>query len=68
MVFVVSDDTEARASVATLAQEVCFSAVEASPLSNARYLEPLTELQIQLAHGLGHGTRIGFQLAGLATK
>jgi predicted dinucleotide-binding enzyme len=44
---------------------VGFSAVEAGPLSNARYLEPLTELQIQLAYGLGHGTRIGFRLVAL---
>ena len=34
----------------------------AGPLSNARYLEPMAELMIQLGYGLGHGDRIGFAL------
>lgn len=62
-VFVAGDDTEAKKTVLSLAEAIGFSAIDAGALSNARYLEPLTELQIQLAYGLGHGTSIGFQLA-----
>ncbi len=64
-VFVAGDDAAARATAQSLAQEIGFTTVDAGPLSNARYLESVTELTIQLAYGLGHGTRIGFQLSSL---
>ncbi len=62
-VFVAGDDADAKTTVQSLVEAVGFSAVDAGALSNARYLEALTELEIQLAYGLGHGTHIGFQLA-----
>jgi 8-hydroxy-5-deazaflavin:NADPH oxidoreductase len=39
-----------------------FDAVDAGPLQNARCLEPLSLLNIQLGRVLGLGTRIGFSL------
>ncbi len=61
-VFVASDDADAKAQVLKLASEMGFASVDAGALTNARYLEPLTELAIQLAYGQRLGTRIGFQL------
>ena len=37
-------------------------AVDAGPLRNARYHEPLGVLNIQLGYGLGMGTEVGFRL------
>ena len=45
-----------------LARAFGFPSVDAGPLTNARYLEPLTELLIQLAYGKGLGTSIGVAL------
>ena len=61
-VLVAGDDDEAKALVMELARGAGFSAYDAGALANARYLEPLAELQIQLAYGRGHGARIGFVL------
>ncbi len=61
-VFVASDDADAKAQVLTLASEMGFASVDSGALTNARYLEPVTELAIQLAYGQGLGTRLGFQL------
>lgn len=61
-VFVASDHDAANQTVAGLAREMGFTAILAGPLSNARYLEPMAELMIQLGYGLGHGDRIGFAL------
>lgn len=66
-VFVAGDDADAKTTVLSLGGAVGFSAVDAGALSNARYLDPLTELQIQLANGLGHGTSIGFQFSSVGT-
>lgn len=60
---VAADDESARRTVIHLATELGFDAVDAGPLANARYIEPATELLIQLAYGKGHGTGIGLSLA-----
>jgi 8-hydroxy-5-deazaflavin:NADPH oxidoreductase len=61
--FVASDDAAAKKTVATLAQDIGFETVDAGPLKNARLLEPLGYLNIQLGYVLGMGTQIGLKLA-----
>ena len=65
-VFVAGDDEETKRAVIGLAGSFGFEATDAGGLSNARYLEPVTELLIQLAYGKGMGTGIGFALVGAA--
>ena len=60
--FVAADDAGARKTVLELARGIGFDAVDAGPLKNARLLEPLAFLNIQLGYGLGMGTQIGFKL------
>lgn len=59
--FIATDDDEARASVNQLAEDIGLEPVDAGPLSNARYLEPLGFLNIQFGYVLGHGTNIAPQ-------
>jgi hypothetical protein len=58
------DDAKAKEAVLQLARDIGFDAVDAGPLANARLLEPLGFLTIQLGYvvnkGLGAG--IGFAL------
>ncbi len=56
--FIAADDTEAKEKVVELAREAGFDPVDAGPLTNARYLEPLGYLNIQFGYMLGHGTQI----------
>lgn len=60
--FVAGDDASAKAAVLQLAREIGFEAVDAGPLQNARLLEPLAYLNIQLGYVLKQGTQIGFKL------
>ena len=60
--FVAGDDAGARSAVLGLARDIGFDAVEAGPLKNARTLEPLAHLNIQLGYVLGMGPGIGFKL------
>jgi len=60
--FVAADDAGAKQTVLELARGIGFDAVDAGPLKNARLLEPLALLNIQLGYGLGMGTQIGFKL------
>lgn len=57
-VFVAGDNANAKQVVACLVEEAGFAPVDAGPLKNARYLEPLGALNIQLGYGLGRGTQI----------
>ena len=57
-VFLASDDADAKTTVTKLAASMGFSVVDAGPLKNARYLEPLAGLNIYLAYGAGLGTGI----------
>lgn len=59
-VFAAADDDGARETVLRLAKEIGFDAVSAGPLQNARWLETLGYLNIQLGYVLGHGTSTGF--------
>jgi len=45
-----------------LAGDIGFDAVDAGPLANARYLEPMAMQTIQLGYALGMGTGIGMRL------
>jgi NADPH-dependent F420 reductase len=57
-VFVASDDADARATVAKLAESAGFETLETGALATARYLEPAAALNITLGYGLGLGTDI----------
>jgi predicted dinucleotide-binding enzyme len=58
-IFVCGDDQEARAPVAILIQIIGAEAVDAAPLSLARFAEPAAMLLVQLAYAHGFGVRIG---------
>ncbi|MEF9385213.1 NADPH-dependent F420 reductase [Ralstonia solanacearum species complex bacterium KE056] len=57
-VFLAGDDADAIARVSELAQSLQFEAVNAGPLSNARFLEPIGEMNIHFGFFLGQGTSI----------
>lgn len=57
---IAGDHAESNSVVVQLAKSLGFAAFDTGPLSNARYLEPLAELGIQLAYGKGHGPEVGF--------
>jgi predicted dinucleotide-binding enzyme len=61
---VAADDAKAKAAVIQLAKDIGFDAVDAGPLANARPLESLGYLLIQLGYVInkGMGTGIGFAL------
>jgi hypothetical protein len=61
---VAGDDAKAKAAVLQLARDIGFDAVDAGPLANARLLEPLGFLNIQLGYVVnkGMGGGIGFTL------
>lgn len=56
--FVASDSDRAKATATALAQSIGFDVIDAGPLKNARYLEPLAGLNIYLGYGAGQGTGI----------
>ena len=56
-IFCASDDAAAKAEVAEVIREIGLEPVDVGPLRNARYLEPLAELIIQVAYAMGEGTR-----------
>lgn len=57
-VFLASDDADAKAKVSSLAASFGFPVVDAGPLKNARYLEPLAGLNIYFGYGAGLGTAV----------
>jgi 8-hydroxy-5-deazaflavin:NADPH oxidoreductase len=57
-VFYAGDDAGAKDTVRRLAESTGFEPVDAGPLSNARYLEPLGMLNIWLGYMGGRGTNI----------
>lgn len=61
-VFVASDDPGAKAAVQAVGRNIGFDAIDAGPLRNARWLESLVYLNIQLGCVLGMGTEIVFAL------
>lgn len=60
--FVASDNADAKTTALELARAIGFDALDAGGLANARLLEPLGFLNIQLGYMLGLGTDIGFKL------
>jgi predicted dinucleotide-binding enzyme len=60
--FAAGDDAEAKRLALDLERDIGFDAVDAGPLRNARWLETLGYLNIQLGYGVGMGTGIGFKL------
>ena len=52
------DDEAAKEAVRSLIESADFEAVDAGPLANARYLEPLGMLNIYLGYVAGHGTGV----------
>jgi NADPH-dependent F420 reductase len=61
-IFVAGDDAERKAGVLQLVEDVGFEAVDAGPLKNARLLEPLAMLWIDLAYNLGQGRDFAFAI------
>ena len=57
-VFIASDSDRAKQTAKSLIASIGFKPVDAGPLKNARYLEPLAGLNIYLGYGAGHGTEI----------
>lgn len=57
-VYFAADDTAAKTTVNSLIESIGFAPVDAGPLKNARYLEPLAGLNIYFGYGAGKGTAI----------
>lgn len=63
--FVAGDDPAAKEKVLGLVTSMGFQAVDAGELTNARYIEPMTVLQLRLAYGSrALGSKIGFRFVG----
>ena len=60
--FAAGDDAEAKSKVLALGRDIGFDTVDAGPLQNARWLESLAYLNMQLAFAVKVGTDIGFKL------
>ncbi len=60
--FVAGDDGGAKQQVLELARGIGFDPLDAGPLKNARWLETLGFLNIQLGYVVGLGPKIGFKL------
>lgn len=60
-VLAASNHDGARETVLEMATRIGFDAVGAGPLQNARWLETLGYLNIQLGYVVGHGTGTGFR-------
>lgn len=61
-VYVAGDHEASVQTVSDFVESMGLAVVLSGPLSNARYLEPMAELMIQLGYGRGHGDHIGFAL------
>jgi 8-hydroxy-5-deazaflavin:NADPH oxidoreductase len=60
--FVAGEDAHAKTVVSTLGRDLGFDAIDVGPLTNARWLESLGYLNIQLGYMLKMGPEIGFVL------
>lgn len=65
-VFYATDDQAARGTIKTLIDSAGFAPVDAGPLKNARYLEPVAGLNIYFGYGAGHGTTVAPSWIGIA--
>lgn len=66
--FVAGNDVGARQEALDAARQIGFDAVDTGPLNNARMLESLGYLNIQLGYVLGIGTQSGFKYLHDAKK
>lgn len=57
-VFYAGDDDAAKQTVRSLIESAGFEAVDAGPLTNARYLEPMGMFNIYLGYMAGRGTSV----------
>lgn len=57
-VFVAGDDEQAKAAVSDLVASIGFEPVESGALSNARFIEPIGEMNIHFGFFHGRGTAI----------
>jgi predicted dinucleotide-binding enzyme len=60
--FVAGDDALAKQGAMQLGTDIGFDPIDAGPLKNARYLEPMATLIISLGLVHGMGTKIGYKL------
>ncbi|AQH01464.1 NADPH-dependent F420 reductase [Burkholderia sp. KK1] len=58
-VFVAGDDSQAKEIVSALCKSAGFEPVEAGPLSNSRFIEPIGEMNIHFGYFLGKGPTVG---------
>jgi NADPH-dependent F420 reductase len=56
--FIAGDDASAIAKVRELAEKVSFEPINAGPLSNSRFLEPIGEMNIHFGFFLGMGPSV----------
>jgi len=61
-VFYCGDNPEAKSKVAELIGDAGFQPVDAGPLQNARYIEPLAMLMMELGHAQRMGSDIAMRL------
>lgn len=57
-VFVAGDDEKAKEAVSRLAKSAGFEPVDAGPLTNARFIEPIGEMNIHFGFFLGKGPSV----------
>jgi predicted dinucleotide-binding enzyme len=57
-VFVAADEEAAKTAVSSLAKSIGFEPVDAGPLSNSRFIEPIGEMNIHFGFFLGQGPAV----------
>ncbi|TIX92748.1 NADPH-dependent F420 reductase [Rhizobium sp. P44RR-XXIV] len=57
-VFVAGDDEKAKEAISSLVQSIGFEPVDAGPLTNARFIEPIGEMNIHFGFFLGKGPSV----------
>jgi len=62
--FYCGNDAAAKATVASLLRDLDLDPVDAGPLTSARCIEPAGMLCVQLAYGMGMGTKLVMKLLG----
>ena len=60
--FYCGDSAEAKAAVAGLIEDIGFDPLDCGPLSNARYIEAITMLTVNLAFAEGFGADFAFKV------
>ncbi|MFX0082117.1 MAG: NADPH-dependent F420 reductase [Candidatus Hodarchaeota archaeon] len=60
--FICGDNLDAKSKLKKLGIDLGFDVIDAGPLTNARLIEPLAMLWIELAYKQGMGTDIAFKL------